>query len=238
MAQRKTTGWDSPVTGVKRFKEMVIRDIREISEGKTMNRKENVTGLSTSIALANDIRASIISHFANATRHDEGAHPTTGIAAVATDYESMIALATSLLTLYKAHNDDAAKSSGWDYHDGELDTALVSHVAPTTMGEAKTRLEDLKAKFNTHEASVTPHVGGTVPADEVTAAGVSYGNANFVLMSDVKADDRVFWYILNAGSGVVTDTSAAAGDGGVTFTFSADPQNNCIITYLVARPAA
>lgn len=238
MGQRKTIGWDEPAPGVRRFKEMVIRDIREISGGKTMTRNENVTGLATSIALANDIRASIISHFANEDRHTNGAQSTADIAAAATDYDSMIALTTSLLALYKAHNTDAAKGSGWDYHDGELDSALASDTAPTSMNEAKSRLEDIKTKFNTHEASETPHTGGTVAGDEVDAANVSYGNANFVLMTNVKTGDRVFWYILDDGTGDVTGTSAVAGDGGVTFTFSADPQDDAIITYLVARPAA
>jgi hypothetical protein len=44
----------------------------------------------------------------------------------------------------------------------------------------------------------------------------------------------VSWAILNDGTGNVTGVSAAAADGSVVFTFSADPQDDAIISYIVA----
>ena len=47
--------------------------------------------------------------------------------------------------------------------------------------------------------------------------------------------DSVSWSILDSGTGTVTGVSAVAGTAGITFTFSADPQNDAIISYSVFR---
>jgi len=53
-------------------------------------------------------------------------------------------------------------------------------------------------------------------------------------MANVKGGDMVSWAILKAGTGTVTGVSAVASNGGITFTFSADPQDDAIISYCVA----
>ncbi len=43
---------------------------------------------------------------------------------------------------------------------------------------------------------------------------------------------------IQAFTSPATGVSAVAGNGGVTFTFSGDPADDVIISYMVARPAA
>jgi len=236
---RSIKGYIETATGVKKYREMVVRDLVAVEDAATMTREQNVAGLSSAITLANEARADIISHFAEATRHSTAAHPTTTIPAAATNLASLLALTASLLTHYEAHNADAILAIGWAYHDAQdTDRALASAAAPTTLQLAVTRLNDLKAKYNLHEAQTTSHVGGTVAGDEIASADAAYGTANLVPVTGCTSGCRVFWSILNSGTGTVTGVSASAGAGGVTFTFSADPQNNAIISYMVARPAA
>jgi hypothetical protein len=52
------------------------------------------------------------------------------------------------------------------------------------------------------------------------------------------ADDTIWWSILDDGTGNVTGVDATAGTDYVDFEFSADPQNDAIISYMVVRPAA
>ena len=56
-------------------------------------------------------------------------------------------------------------------------------------------------------------------------------------MSDVASGDNVVWGILDSGTGAVTGVSAVAGTDSITFDFSADPQDDCIINYAVFREA-
>lgn len=207
------------------------------SGGKTMDQDENVAGLSSALTLGNEARGDIISHFANTSRHPAGAHDTTGIADEATDLASLLTLTESLLTLYAAHNTDANLGSDWVYHNGQLNAALSSEVAPTDLDEAIDRLNDLKTKYNTHEASETPHDGGTVTGDEVEASNAEFGTTNRVPVTGVKTGDIASWSILNSGSGTVTGVSATPGEGYVDFAFSDNPQDDAIISYMVMRPA-
>ncbi len=103
MSAGRIQAFTSPATGVKKYTEIIVRDLVAVVDAATTSREQNVAGLSSAITLANEARADIISHFANATRHSVAAHPTTGIAAAATDRASVIALTTSLMALYVAH---------------------------------------------------------------------------------------------------------------------------------------
>lgn len=210
------------------------------SGGDTMSREENVAGLSSAITLANELRTDIIAHFANATRHTTGQQSTATIEAAATDLETLLALAGSELTLFAAHNTDAILASGWAYHTAQAaDKVLTSAVTPVTLVEAVTRLNDLKAKYNDHEDETTGHGDvGTVAADQTAASDAAYGAANLVPIAGVASGDIVFWSILDDGTGNVTGVSAVAATDGVTFTFSADPQSDAVISYMVVRAAA
>jgi hypothetical protein len=205
-----------------------------------MSREENVAGLSSAITLANEIRADFINHAANETRHTSGAQDTTGLGDACTDLATLKALAGDLLTAYAAHNADAILTEAWAYHAEQATTkALTSDVTPTTLVEAVTRLNDLKTKYNDHEDETTGHASeSSVTADQVAASDAAYGVTNRVPVSGALADDTIWWSILDDGTGNVTGVDATAGTDYVDFEFSADPQNDAIISYMVVRPAA
>ena len=116
---------------------------------------------------------------------------------------------------------------------------MASEVVPTNLQDCVQRLNDIKAKYNGHEAENVGHDGqASVVADQVAAADAAYGAVNNVPITGIEVGDVVFWSILDNGTGNVTGVSAVAAAGYVVFTFSADPQNDCIISYIAARPAA
>lgn len=99
----------------------------------------------------------------------------------------------------------------------------------TTLAGAITRLNDIKAKFNLHDADSTAHTTGS--KYQIAAADGAMGVEILVTAEDVKLGDSVVWGILNDGTGTVTGVSALAQDGGIVFKFSADPQDDAIISY-------
>ena len=206
----------------------------------TMSYEENIAGLSSAITLANEIRGDIINHFGNATRHTTGLQSTAAIEDEADDLASLIALTNSLMTLYAAHNADMVLGSGWAYHSAQgAAKALSSEVATTTLADSITMLNDIKAKYNDHEDETTGHADqSSVTADKVAATNADYGDTNRVTVANAATGDIVFWNILDDGTGNVTGTSATAGEGYIDFKFSANPQDDAIVSYLVIRPAA
>jgi len=206
----------------------------------TMSYEENIAGLSSAITLANEIRGDIINHFGNATRHTTGLQSTAAIEDEADDLASLIALTNSLMTLYAAHNADMVLGSGWAYHSAQgAAKALSSEVATTTLADSITMLNDIKAKYNDHEDETTGHADqSSVTADQVAATDADYGDTNRVTVANAATGDIVFWNILDDGTGDVTGTSATAGEGYIDFKFSANPQDDAIVSYLVIRPAA
>ena len=206
----------------------------------TMSYEENIAGLSSAITLANEIRGDIINHFGNATRHTTGLQSTAAIEDEADDLASLIALTNSLMTLYAAHNADMVLGSGWAYHSAQgAAKALSSEVATTTLADSITMLNDIKAKYNDHEDETTGHADqSSVTADQVAATDANYGDTNRVTVANAATGDIVFWNILDDGTGNVTGISATAGEGYIDFKFSANPQDDAIVSYLVIRPAA
>jgi acetylornithine deacetylase/succinyl-diaminopimelate desuccinylase-like protein len=69
--------------------------------------------------------------------------------------------------------------------------------------------------------------------DNATTAGGAA--AEVVTVSGAAVGDKVVWGILDDGTNNVTGVSAVAGSGNVTFTFSGDPGNDTIISYMVLR---
>ena len=207
--------------------------------GDTMTREENVAGLSSAITLANEIRGDFIAHAAD-ERHTTGVQDTSAIPAACTNLATLKTLVAALLTAYAAHNADMILDDEWAYHTAKgKDSALTSADAPTTLAECITRLNDLKAKYNDHEDEATGHNNGaSVEANQVAATNADYGDTNRVPVAGVTTGDVVWWSILNDGTGNVTGVSATAGAGYIDFKFSADPQNDTIISYIVVRPAA
>jgi hypothetical protein len=221
---REATGYMAPVA---------------MEDAYTTSYAVSVGGLATGITLSTELKTDMLAHAANATRHTTGVQSATALTAVplATTLASLITLTTALMVHYVLHNADMVKASAWAYHNEQGKAcALASEVAPTTMATCLARLNDLKAKFNDHEDETTGHAAvGSVTANQIAAADMAYGGAILVPEANVAVGDYVSWSILNGGTGTVTGVSAVAAAGGITFTFSATPQEDAIISYAVAR---
>jgi len=202
----------------------------------TVDDDGNVAGLASAIALANEVQIDFDAHCADAGEH------TTSVDAVnvttepaASDITTLIALTTELLTGYDAHEGDAELGAAWVFHGAQEagDHSLASTAAPTTLAECITRLNDIKTKLNAHDADGTAH--GTDTQHQVTADDSAMGAAVAVAVAGAVSGNKVVWGILDSGTGTVTGVSAVAGTAKVTFTFSADPQADTIISYMVLR---
>lgn len=220
----------------KRYQKAILA----CSGALTTSRNLNVAGLASTILLANELRTDYSEHVANAgegTEEHKALHVAGQLAAgsvAAHNLTTLLALVNDLTAKYVLHNADAAVASP-TYHQAQGTTrTLAATTAITTLAGAITRLNDIKAKFNLHDADATAHTDGSLY--QIAAADSALGAAIKVVtgMEDVKAGDQVSWSILKSGTGTVTGVSAVAADGGVTFTFSADPQDDAIISYIVA----
>lgn len=208
-----------------------------VEDAKTTSQEENIAGLSSAITLANSLKTVLNAHGADAAEHSVAADTFNFPVATAdaTDLTTLLALSGDLLTAYDTHDADAEAVTP-SYHGATEagDHSLASAVAPTDLQEAVTRLNDLKAKYNAHDADSTAHTtGGT---HQEATADAAYGAAILVPVTGVLSGDRIQWSVIDGGSGSVTGVSAVAGAGTITFTFSADPQNDAIVSYTVYRP--
>ncbi len=72
---------------------------------------------------------------------------------------SVLLLTNDLIIAYDAHDADAELAGAWVFHAAQeiSDYSLSSAVLATTLDEAITRLNDLKAKYNLHDADGTTH---------------------------------------------------------------------------------
>ena len=212
-------------------------------DGKTTSREENVAGLSSAIALANSLKTITNAHAADGAEHFAGGGATPDIVNYlivtdpATDLATLLTLSGDLLTAYDAHDADAEAGSPTYHNATEAgDHSLASAVSPITLQEALTKLNDLKAKYNAHDADSTAHTTGSTHQE--ATADVAYGAAILFDVSDVAIGDTVIWSVLDTGTGTVTGVSAVVGTGTLTLTFSADPQNDAIVSYSVFRASA
>lgn len=123
-----------------------------------------IQGLPSAIALANSLKTVYAAHIADATDHTTLADAVNVVtAADASSSATLYLLVADLLTQYDAHEGDAELGAAWVYHAAQEggDASLASTVAPTTIEEAITKLNDLKAKLNTHDADATTHGVGS-----------------------------------------------------------------------------
>lgn len=212
-----------------------------VDDARTTSREENIAGLSSAILLANSLKTVMNAHAADGAgglhvNADTTNFPVTTTNAI--NLTTLLALSGALLTAYDVHDDDSELGAAWLYHDAQEagDHSPVSAVTPVTLQEAITRLNDLKAKYNAHDADGTTHTSGSSANQEATA-DAAYGAAVLIPVATAVTGDTVTWAILDSGTGTVTGVSAVAGTGGITVTFSADPQNDAIIMYSVFREA-
>ena len=202
----------------------------------TLSRDLNVNALATAKTLANEILLDFTAHINNygASTGEHKALHTAGLPVVAPCglLATILALTNDLTAKYALHNVDA-KAGSPTYHIAQDSAAdLTAETTVTTMAGALTRLNDIKAKFNTHSAKSTAHRVGV--ATPITSADVSYGTAADVIDYNIQSGDQVFGAMLDDGTGNVTVTSFAAVNGAMRFTASADPQD-AIISYIVTR---
>ena len=218
----------------KRYQKIILA----MDDAMTTSRDMNVAGLASAITLATELRTDYSAHVADygeSTEEHEGLHTAGQLAATSVvqyNLTTLLALVNDLTAKYALHNTDAIAESP-TYHQAQGTThALAAETTVATLADAISRLNDIKAKFNAHDADKTAHTTGS--KYQIAATDAARGAAIFVPMANVKAGDMVSWAILKAGSGNVTGVSAVASNGGVTFTFSADPQDDAIISYCVA----
>ena len=218
----------------KRYQKIILA----MDDAMTTSRDMNVAGLASAITLATELRTDYSAHVADyggSLQEHEALHTAGQLAATSVvpyNLATLLALVNDLTAKYTLHNTDAIAESP-TYHQAKGTThALAAVTTVATLADAITRLNDIKAKFNAHDADSTAHTTGS--KYQIAATDAALGAAIFVPMANVKAGDMVSWAILKAGSGTVTGVSAVASNGGVTFTFSADPQNDAIISYCVA----
>ena len=214
-------------------------EIVAASGGYTTSRNLNIAGLASAILLANDLRTKYTAHVADVTvgevtgehkaLHTAGVLASTSVAA--TNLTQLLALVNDITAKYTLHNADAIAVSP-TYHQAQDTThALAATTAVTTLAGAITRINDIKAKYDAHDAETTAHTTGAQHASE--KADAALGVAISVPTPGSKTGDLCLWDILNDGTGNVTGVSAVPGSGSTVFTFSADPQDDCIISYAV-----
>lgn len=120
-------------------------------------------GLNTAIALANALKATMNTHAADAVEHstaDTINFPITVDDAM--DAASLIELVSAMMTAYTAHDNDVLLGTPAFHVATSTANALANTAAPTSVAEAITRLNDLKAKYNLHDTNSTSHTtGGT-----------------------------------------------------------------------------
>lgn len=134
----------------------------------------SISGLISVIALANGLKTTINAHFADVLAHTTAPDPNIIVAPAATNLATLITLVTEMLTRYDAHDNDAELGIGWAYHMAQEggNHTLASIVAPINFQECITRLNDIRAKYNGHDADNVCHgVGGG--HQESTAADMS-----------------------------------------------------------------
>lgn len=196
---------------------------------------DNVGGLDTCLALANSLKTVFNVHLNDQGKNGEEhsrLHAPLAVAATADDEASLIALTTELMALYVLHNVDAALATPV-YHiaQGGGD-ALASEVAPTTTQECLTKLNDLKAKYNLHDADAVAHTTGST-GQEATADGANSGAKVYQVVAGAKVNDDAVWAILDDGVGAVTGVAAVVKKNRIEFEFSATPQTTTICSFAV-----
>jgi len=132
------------------------------------------TGGTVAFALINEARIDMVTHLYKLARHllepGVGYPPAQIFNTEPLTIPQFIALTNWILLAYKLHNADMAAAVPV-YHSAQgADHALASEVDATTFAEACTLLNDIKAKYNLHEAESVGHKDvGTVAADQIAA---------------------------------------------------------------------
>lgn len=134
--------------------------------------------LFAAITLANELRTDYISHIGSAARHPVVDTVNVVTANTASDLFSLITLVSDLCNVYDAHAADADAGTP-TYHTGTVGTTqtLFSTTAPRNLSECLERLDDLKTKYNAHEATATPPHNGVSTHPTTTSRDIAIATA-------------------------------------------------------------
>ena len=131
--------------------------------------------LNASITLANEIKADFILHAVSIGRHPAGQHSTATISgtASATDLATLLTLTGVLYAWYESHNIDMIAVTPSYHSETGAGHGLIYAAPPATLIQASTQLNDIKAKYNLHEAETVGHDDiGTVSGREISSPDV------------------------------------------------------------------
>jgi hypothetical protein len=215
------------------------KSILACEDALTLSRDMNTAGLSSAITLCTELLTDYAAHVADfgASAGEHKADHTAGhlTSAVApTSLATLLTRTNDLTAKYALHNTDAAATTP-TYHiaDAGAGNALAAETAVTTLAGAITRLNDIKAKYNLHEAGSTAHRTGSLHTTASHDAALGNSVTITTGLEDAKIGDKAMAHVLDDGTGNVTLTAATVGDGKLTLTFSADPQD-AVVGYIVA----
>lgn len=235
----------SPAPGVR----FIPRLVAKASGAGTLVLSEGAevvpVGTSTAITLVNELRTDIMAHAARTNRHTTAVQDATGAPDAADDTESLLALTNWLTEFYTAHDADATLEDEWQYHSAQGTANALTSTAPvTTIPGAVVRLNDIKAKFNAHEALIEPHnsvdsvTGDQIAADDAAlTAGKDYGTAFTthyrITRTSVRGTGAYFWEdpeIIDAGT--TLDTRRVLADAPETVgVFEAKPDTSYLVKF-------
>jgi len=126
------------------------------------------------MVLANDLKAELNAHFIDATSHVTAIDEVnTVVSPDATTFATLLTLGDELLDAYDVHDDDAELGSSWLYHEAQEsgDHSPTDVTALTTIAECTTQLNDLRTKYNAHDADTDAH-NGAASANQLSAAAI------------------------------------------------------------------
>lgn len=188
--------------------------------------------LATACALYNKLVVAMNAHAADATMHTT-APDTVNFPLAETPVSTLAQLEAALglmHTAYVAHNADAIASSAWAYHVAQGTThAVANSTAITTLVLAVAKVNDLVAKFNAHDLTLTAHavtnlhpalkvsLGTFSPAEGDVAGRLYIVKINNKVIDQVPVQTGKAQY--NAGDQLVLEVTGLAVGGTKAGTF-------------------
>lgn len=182
--------------------------------------------LQDSIILANALKATMNSHAADATEHPGGADIVNFPVATAdaSNLTTLVTLVGDLLTAYAGHDDDAEDPSP-TYHQATeaADHSIWAGSAPTDLPGCIEWLNELKVRYNAHDADATAHDVGSAHQESTADAPLTdgYYRVNVADTSMNFATGTTFWGSEKASQWYAVYAVAASGD--TDFTLKAMP---------------
>jgi hypothetical protein len=236
------TSIESDITSLQAETSQVVGNsvIIESDPIYTISLEENVALLASALLLDAELFAQMNAHAADVAEHTTAADTDQfPLVEASSDIASLIDAVTEKLAAYVAHDADAKLAAAWVYHAGQfldVSTDLVSAVAPTTLVECVARLNDLKAKYNAHEASAVSHGVGSSHTSIVADAAV--GAEAFISIPGVLATDTILFSVVSSGTTPKTAVAIATVADGFEIEFDADLEGDEVIGYSIFREVA